>query len=141
MSHYCGSKELYVNKAMPSISDVNPLLKMSFFALRILRNVLIRPPCLFYRVSTPRLISTTLPSFCESTLAKSNINVGTIGHVDHGKTTLTAAITKVMAESGGAKFVSYEEIDKAEEEKMRGITINICHVGYESKTRKYSHTG
>jgi len=60
--------------------------------------------------------------------------------VDHGKTTLTAAITKVMAESGGAKFVSYEEIDKAEEEKMRGITINICHVGYESKTRKYSHT-
>jgi len=72
--------------------------------------------------------------------SKPNVNVGTIGHVDHGKTTLTAAITRVLAAKGQAKFVDYDQIDKAEEEKARGITINICHVGYESEHRKYSHT-
>jgi len=71
---------------------------------------------------------------------KDNINVGTIGHVDHGKTTLTAAITKVLSERGRAKFLPYDKIDKAEEEKRRGITINVCHVGYETETRRYSHT-
>jgi len=69
-----------------------------------------------------------------------NVNVGTIGHVDHGKTTLTAAITSVLASRGQAKFLSYEQIDKAEEEKARGITINVCHVGYETASRRYSHT-
>ena len=59
-------------------------------------------------------------------------NVGTIGHVDHGKTTLTAAITKILAETGGATYVEYDEIDKAPEEKARGITINTAHVEYET---------
>ena len=68
------------------------------------------------------------------------MNVGTIGHVDHGKTTLTAAITKVLAQEGSSKYMSYAEIDRAEEEKARGITINVCHVGYESEVNKYSHT-
>ncbi|KAI0734542.1 elongation factor Tu [Fomitopsis betulina] len=70
---------------------------------------------------------------------KPHLNIGTIGHVDHGKTTLTAAITKVLAESGGAKFTDYEQIDKAPEEKARGITINSAHVEYESEKRHYGH--
>ncbi len=70
---------------------------------------------------------------------KPHCNVGTIGHVDHGKTTLTAAITKVLAEAGGAAFTSYEEIDKAPEEKARGITISTAHVEYETENRHYAH--
>jgi len=70
---------------------------------------------------------------------KPHCNVGTIGHVDHGKTTLTAAITKVLAESGGAEFQDYASIDKAPEEKARGITINTAHVEYESQARHYAH--
>src|ERR1700722_17828968 len=70
---------------------------------------------------------------------KPNVNVGTIGHVDHGKTTLTAAITKVLSESGKAKFKAYDEIDAAPEEKARGITINTAHVEYETDKRHYSH--
>ena len=71
--------------------------------------------------------------------SKPHANVGTIGHVDHGKTTLTAAITKVLAEAGGAKFVAYDQIDKAPEEKERGITIATAHVEYESEKRHYAH--
>ncbi|KAK6034580.1 putative translation elongation factor Tu [Cooperia oncophora] len=71
---------------------------------------------------------------------KPNYNVGTIGHIDHGKTTLTAAITHVLSKQGLAKAVKFDEIDKAKEEKKRGITINIAHIGYESKARRYSHT-
>ena len=70
---------------------------------------------------------------------KPHCNIGTIGHVDHGKTSLTAAITKVLAESGGAKFMAYADIDKAPEEKARGITINTAHVEYETKNRHYAH--
>jgi elongation factor Tu len=70
---------------------------------------------------------------------KPHINIGTIGHVDHGKTTLTAAITKVLSESGGAAFMAYEDIDKAPEEKARGITINTAHVEYETAERHYAH--
>ena len=70
---------------------------------------------------------------------KPHCNVGTIGHVDHGKTTLTAAITKVLSESGGAKFVAYDSIDKAPEEKARGITISTAHVEYETANRHYAH--
>ncbi|MCL2053383.1 MAG: elongation factor Tu [Oscillospiraceae bacterium] len=70
---------------------------------------------------------------------KPHVNIGTIGHVDHGKTTLTAAITKVLALKGGAKFESYENIDKAPEERERGITINTSHVEYETDTRHYAH--
>jgi len=70
---------------------------------------------------------------------KPHANVGTIGHVDHGKTTLTAAITKVLAEAGRATYTSYDQIDKAPEEKARGITINTAHVEYESDNRHYAH--
>lgn len=71
--------------------------------------------------------------------AKPHLNVGTIGHVDHGKTTLTAAITKVLAESNGAQFRDYSEIDNAPEERKRGITIATAHVEYETATRHYAH--
>jgi len=70
---------------------------------------------------------------------KPHVNIGTIGHVDHGKTSLTAAITKVLGMQGKAKFTSYEEIDKAPEEKERGITINTAHVEYETEKRHYAH--
>jgi elongation factor Tu len=70
---------------------------------------------------------------------KPHVNVGTIGHVDHGKTTLTAAITKVLAESGGATFQAYDQIDKAPEERARGITISTAHVEYETTNRHYAH--
>src|ERR1700738_2759262 len=71
--------------------------------------------------------------------AKPHCNIGTIGHIDHGKTTLTAAITKVLAEKGGATFVPFDQIDKAPEEKARGITISTAHVEYQSPKRHYAH--
>ena len=71
--------------------------------------------------------------------SKPHVNIGTIGHVDHGKTTLTAAITKVLASKGGAEFVDYANIDKAPEERERGITINTAHVEYETDKRHYAH--
>ena len=70
---------------------------------------------------------------------KPHCNIGTIGHVDHGKTTLTAAITKVLAEKGGANFTAYDQIDKAPEERARGITISTAHVEYETENRHYAH--
>jgi elongation factor Tu len=70
---------------------------------------------------------------------KPHCNIGTVGHVDHGKTTLTAAITKVLAAKGGAEFTAYDEIDKAPEEKARGITISTAHVEYETDKRHYAH--
>ncbi len=70
---------------------------------------------------------------------KPHCNIGTIGHVDHGKTSLTAAITKVLSETGGAVFTAYDQIDKAPEEKARGITISTAHVEYETKNRHYAH--
>ena len=71
--------------------------------------------------------------------SKPHCNIGTIGHVDHGKTTLTAAITKVLSESGGAEFSAYDAIDKAPEEKARGITISTAHVEYTTEARHYAH--
>jgi len=70
---------------------------------------------------------------------KPHLNIGTIGHVDHGKTSLTAAITKVLAATGGAKYTAYDQIDKAPEEKARGITISTAHVEYETPNRHYAH--
>ena len=70
---------------------------------------------------------------------KPHVNIGTIGHVDHGKTTLTAAITKTLASKGQADFVDYANIDKAPEERERGITINTSHVEYETESRHYAH--
>src|ERR1700716_98445 len=70
---------------------------------------------------------------------KPHCNIGTIGHVDHGKTSLTAAITKVLAETGKAHYTAYDQIDKAPEEKARGITISTAHVEYETQKRHYAH--
>ncbi|KAL1233824.1 Elongation factor Tu [Trichinella pseudospiralis] len=81
----------------------------------------------------------TCRKFCTQA-TKENFNIGTIGHIDHGKTTLTAALTKVLSKTTNTKFVAFDEIDKAPEEQQRGITISIAHVGYETKKRKYSHT-
>ena len=71
--------------------------------------------------------------------SKPHVNIGTIGHVDHGKTTLTAAITTVLSQTGGATATKYDQIDKAPEEKERGITINTSHVEYETENRHYAH--
>lgn len=71
--------------------------------------------------------------------SKPHVNIGTIGHVDHGKTTLTAAITKILSEQGKAKLMSYEDIDRSPEERARGITINATHVEYETDARHYAH--
>ncbi|XP_075986236.1 elongation factor Tu-like [Anticarsia gemmatalis] len=89
-----------------------------------------------FQISRNGFSTKTQPEVAE----KKHVNIGTIGHVDHGKTTLTAAITKVLEKDGLAKFVSYDEIDKAPEEKSRGITINAAHVGYSTKLRSYAHT-
>ena len=70
---------------------------------------------------------------------KPHVNIGTIGHVDHGKTTLTAAISLVLSKAGGGEAVSFDEIDNAPEEKERGITINTAHVEYETENRHYAH--
>src|SRR5689334_10035401 len=71
--------------------------------------------------------------------SKPHCNIGTIGHVDHGKTSLTAAITKILAEKGGATYTAYDQIDKAPEERARGITISTAHVEYETDKRHYAH--
>src|ERR1700761_9105751 len=72
-------------------------------------------------------------------MGKVHVNVGTIGHVDHGKTTLTSAITKVMAAQYGGRALDFDQIDSAPEERVRGITINLAHVEYESSARHYAH--
>ena len=71
--------------------------------------------------------------------SKPHVNIGTVGHIDHGKTTLTAAITKMLSLKGGAEFVAFDEIDKAPEEKERGITIATAHVEYQTDKRHYAH--
>ncbi|NCA97721.1 MAG: elongation factor Tu, partial [Bacteroidia bacterium] len=71
--------------------------------------------------------------------SKPHVNIGTIGHVDHGKTTLTAAITAVLAKAGGAVATAYDQIDSAPEEKARGITINASHIEYQTANRHYAH--
>ncbi|MDM7461527.1 MAG: GTP-binding protein, partial [bacterium] len=70
---------------------------------------------------------------------KPHVNIGTIGHVDHGKTTLTAAITRVLSKSGFAEYQPYDRIDSAPEERARGVTINIYHAEYQTETRHYAH--
>lgn len=84
-------------------------------------------------------IDSSFRSFSSYSRTKPHINIGTIGHVDHGKTTLTAAITKILSEKGGGKAMNYEDIDKAPEERERGITINATHVEYETDKRHYAH--
>ncbi|XP_055838769.1 elongation factor Tu [Episyrphus balteatus] len=95
------------------------------------------------RLTTTRQPHQTIPAKNYSTKdkpEKPNCNIGTIGHVDHGKTTLTAAITKVLAKKGLADYIPYDQIDRAPEEKARGITINACHIGYATDSRTYAHT-
>jgi len=109
----------------PNLSTINsPLLLTRFPQLA--------EPC-DYRIQNLR-------SFSSDAAPLKHANIGTIGHIDHGKTTLTAAITQVLAKEGLAKFVSYDHIDKAPEERARGITINIAHVEYSTKNRHYAHT-
>ncbi|KAJ0054033.1 hypothetical protein Pint_01132 [Pistacia integerrima] len=91
------------------------------------------------RPSAPTAVMPWWRSMATFTRTKPHVNVGTIGHVDHGKTTLTAAITKVLAEEGKAKAVAFDEIDKAPEERKRGITIATAHVEYETAKRHYAH--
>ncbi|KRZ17329.1 Elongation factor Tu, mitochondrial [Trichinella zimbabwensis] len=93
----------------------------------------------YFRIEYELSKTLTCRKFCTQA-AKENFNIGTIGHIDHGKTTLTAALTKVLSKTTNTKFVPFDEIDKAPEEQQRGITISIAHVGYETKKRKYSHT-
>lgn len=91
-----------------------------------------------WRQTTPALWRTAR-AYDVNSRSKEHLNIGTIGHVDHGKTTLTAAITKVLAEIGGAEVVAFDQIDKAPEEKARGITISTSHVEYETDKRHYAH--
>ncbi|XP_061568248.1 elongation factor Tu, mitochondrial [Cololabis saira] len=95
-----------------------------------------------FRLCTVPLSRRTFAAEAKKTYSrdKPHVNIGTIGHVDHGKTTLTAAITKVLADAGGANFKKYEDIDNAPEEKARGITINASHVEYTTANRHYAHT-
>lgn len=93
-----------------------------------------------YRLLVKTLKHFATRTYCSHSTNVAHCNVGTIGHVDHGKTTLTAAITKVTSKAGLSKYVSYEDIDRAPEEKARGITINVAHVEYSSKKRHYAHT-
>ena len=93
------------------------------------------------RLAAPRLAALRSSSRCLAGYdrTKPHMNVGTIGHVDHGKTTLTAAITKVLSERGMAEATAFGDIDKAPEERARGITINSAHVEYETDSRHYAH--
>ncbi|KAL0580381.1 translation elongation factor Tu [Marasmius crinis-equi] len=91
------------------------------------------------RVSLTATLVAAQRRYASFTRDKPHMNIGTIGHVDHGKTTLTASITKVLAENGGATFTDYAQIDKAPEEKARGITISATHVEYETENRHYGH--
>ena len=94
---------------------------------------------LFTRQLARPVSKTAVRSLSTYERSKPHVNIGTVGHVDHGKTTLTAAITKVLAEHNGSKLMNFEDIDKAPEEKARGITINTSHVEYETDERHYAH--
>ncbi|KAK3911021.1 Elongation factor Tu, mitochondrial [Frankliniella fusca] len=94
----------------------------------------------YVRVSNSNLCHSTKADVSDNEIKKEHVNIGTIGHVDHGKTTLTAAITKYLSRNGSAVFRSYDDIDKAEEERARGITINASHVEYATENRHYAHT-
>ncbi|KRZ99396.1 uncharacterized protein AC631_04833, partial [Debaryomyces fabryi] len=89
--------------------------------------------------TTFRVRPTSIRSYSVFDRSKPHVNIGTIGHVDHGKTTLTAAITKVLSDKGGASFLDYGAIDRAPEERARGITISTAHVEYETEKRHYAH--
>lgn len=129
------SDDMFCKQKQKSLECQNQLLnnprvrvKVKMTLLRFYSSFLKPPLRVLYR------------SYSKDNKARVNINIGTVGHVDHGKTTLTAAITKYLSRQGLANYVSYDEIDKAPEEKARGITINAAHVGYCTATRDYAHT-
>ena len=115
---------------------------MSALLPRLLTRTAFKAPGKLLRLSSviSRTFSQTTTSYAAAfDRSKPHVNIGTIGHVDHGKTTLTAAITKTLAAKGGANFLDYAAIDKAPEERARGITISTAHVEYETAKRHYSH--
>lgn len=143
-------RRVYTNKTVFKMSfafGAYSLLRCSgsLFS-RTVRSSLRRSNCCQASVKfhTSRLLSfasaTQTPPTKKTAAIKPHCNVGTIGHIDHGKTTLTAAITRVLAADGGTRFVSFDEIDRAPEEQSRGITINACHVEYSTAARHYAHT-
>ena len=113
------------------------VLSSSSHALAAARRIL--PAATAASSSSP--LAVAVRTFAEGTFSrdKPHVNIGTIGHVDHGKTTLTQAISKVLSEKGWAKSLSYEQIDKAPEEKERKITISTTHIEYETANRHYGH--
>ncbi|AQZ13215.1 TUF1 (YOR187W) [Zygosaccharomyces parabailii] len=124
---------MYLTEEVPleglTMSSVFPRLSS-----RVISRSFLRPQCFAKSFSTT--LRASAASFDRS---KPHLNIGTIGHVDHGKTTLTAALTKTLAKNGGADFLEYASIDKAPEERARGITISTAHVEYETAKRHYSH--
>ncbi|KAK7359698.1 hypothetical protein VNO77_01661 [Canavalia gladiata] len=129
---------------MASVAFRNPNSKRLLLSLHFVSSnyhSLSRGTCTISQSSNAPSLDLLSPwrSMATFTRTKPHLNVGTIGHVDHGKTTLTAAITKVLAEEGKAKAIAFEEIDKAPEEKKRGITIATAHVEYETAKRHYAH--
>ncbi|CAM9004262.1 unnamed protein product [Rhodiola kirilowii] len=120
----------YSKRIVSTCSRINPSVPAQFVASEFLwRN----------ERAAAAVAGTLWRSMATFTRTKPHVNVGTIGHVDHGKTTLTAAITKVLSEEGKAKAIAFDEIDKAPEEKKRGITIATAHVEYETAKRHYAH--
>jgi len=109
---------------------------MSKFATKAIR---VQASSVFHRNILGSIASSNASLFSTYERNKPHVNIGTIGHVDHGKTTLTAAITKILAETGQAKELNYDQIDKSPEEKARGITISATHVEYETEARHYAH--
>nr|XP_054749246.1 elongation factor Tu, mitochondrial-like [Lytechinus pictus] len=118
-------------------SNMRSLLAQAFKSASLKQCQALQSNARLIRTFAPLLAAEAKRSFERG---KPHVNIGTIGHVDHGKTTLTAAITKVLAEEGKSEFHKYDEIDKAPEEKKRGITINAAHIEYETEGRHYAHT-
>ncbi|KAG5680849.1 hypothetical protein PVAND_010330 [Polypedilum vanderplanki] len=117
------------------------LLRHFIYSKRIFKNeIFSKIKSINHSLNSIKYLSTKPSEKSNQENLKPHCNIGTIGHVDHGKTTLTAAITKVLEKRGLANFTSYDEIDKAPEEKARGITINAAHIGYETSKRTYAHT-
>lgn len=125
----------------PPLSVILVLQKTTTTGTTMFKNL--SSVCRATRLPTSRLVIRSTPFLARSYAAfdrsKPHVNIGTIGHVDHGKTTLTAAITKVLADKGQADFLDYGSIDRAPEERARGITISTAHVEYETDKRHYAH--
>ena len=124
------------------ISSLGGINSFSRYSTKVAANPLLRNERIQLVLSNRATVTSYLVRLYSSKVKDSrpHVNIGTIGHIDHGKTTLTAAITKVMAQQGTAKFKDYGDIDSAPQEQARGITINVCHVEYSTQNRHYAHT-